>query len=121
MRVPAWIRGTLFITVIFAAGFVAGIGYERRHERSHHAVSAHGHEMIHRLATDLDLDPSQQEAVRQILARHQREMDSTWHSMQPHVRATLDTALQEIVAVLRPDQAAKFRSSSGGGHSGTRH
>jgi hypothetical protein len=29
--------------------------------------------------------------------------------MQPHMRATLDSTSAEIIAVLRPDQAATYR------------
>src|SRR5262245_18209494 len=67
------------------------------------------HDAMHHLARELDLDPTQQRAIAEILAKHQPEVDATWHAMQPHMRATLDSTTQDIVSVLRTDQALKYR------------
>lgn len=109
MIVPAWMKGTLLLMLTLAAGVAIGIGYERRRTPAHQAVGMDAHDVMHRFTRDLDLDPAQQTAIAQILARHQGEVDSTWHALQPHVRATLDSTQQEIIRVLRPDQAAKYR------------
>jgi hypothetical protein len=61
------------------------------------------------LMRGLDLESDQQRAISEILARHQSEVDATWRAMQPPVRATLDSTSREIEAVLRPEQAAKYR------------
>jgi Spy/CpxP family protein refolding chaperone len=84
--------------------------YERSDARpAHGAVAMNAHDAMHRLVRDLDLDATQQQAIAEILARHQKDVDVTWHAMQPHVRATLESTHQEIARVLRPEQAEKFQ------------
>lgn len=109
MTVPAWVKGMLVLAVTLTAGVVIGVGYERRRPPAHDAGGMGAHHVMHRLQDDLGLDSAQHEAIAAILARRQGAVDSTWHAMRPHVRATLDSTLQEIVAVLRPDQVAKYR------------
>lgn len=109
MTIPSWVRGTLLLAATFAAGVAAGVGYERRHP-AHEAVSLDAHEAMHRLVRDLDLDSAQQQAISEIIARHQRDVDATWHTMQPRMRATLESTDEEIARVLRPEQVVKFRS-----------
>jgi hypothetical protein len=67
------------------------------------------HHVMDRLNDHLGLDSAQHKAIAAILARRQGTIDSTWHAMQPHVRAMLDSTLHEIAGVLRPDQMAKLR------------
>jgi TRAP-type C4-dicarboxylate transport system substrate-binding protein len=109
MTVPPAVRGTLLLVAVFVAGVSAGILYERQQNHRHESVSADAHSLLHRLATELELSPAQQNAIDQILARHQRDVDLTWHEMQPRVHAALDAAEQEIVTILTPEQAARFR------------
>lgn len=121
MTIPTWMKGTALLLVIFAAGVATGIGYERRQARSHQPMSSGAHDMIHHLTSELELDAMQQQAIQEILARHQSEVNSTWRAMRPHVRATMDSAYREIVAVLKPDQAEKFRRLMDGSHSMMHH
>jgi hypothetical protein len=100
----------LVLAVTLGAGVAAGVAYERHRTAAHQAAGREAHDALHDLASELNLDAAQQAAIAQILARHQREVDSTWHAMQPHVRATLDSTRQEIAGVLRPEQLAKYRS-----------
>lgn len=118
MTVPAWVRGTLLLAVTLTAGVVIGVGYERRRTPAHDAARMDSHHVMHRLKDDLGLDSAQHKAIAAILARRQGTVDSTWHTMQPHVRATLDSTLQEIVGVLRPDQVAKYRKMVEAKHPG---
>lgn len=107
MVIGNWVKGTLLLAVTLAAGIAIGVGYERRRATPH---ESHGmHHVLHHLRDELGLDSTQERQVAVILARRQHTVDSTWHSLQPHVRATLDSTLREIDTVLRPDQAAKFR------------
>lgn len=108
MRIPAWVRATIVLTMTLAAGVVIGVAYERHRTAEHQAVSADAHDAMHHLTRELDLDPAQQKAIAEILARRQGEVDSTWHAVQPHVRATLDSTMQEIAGVLRADQLVKY-------------
>ena len=109
MTVPTAVRGTLLLVAVFVAGVSGGILYERQQSHRHETVSADPHTLLHGLATELELTPAQQEAIDQILARHQKDVESTWSEMRPRVHAALDAAEQEIVSVLTPEQAAKFR------------
>ena len=116
MRVPTWVRAALVLAVTLCAGVAAGVAYERHRAAAHQAVGMDAHNAMHHLARELNLDSAQQAAVAQILARHQREVDSTWHEVQPHVRATLDSTRQEIAGLLRADQLAKYRSMMEAAH-----
>lgn len=109
MTVPAWVKGSLLLAVTLTAGMVIGVGYERRRAPAHAAAEMGSHHLLHRLKDDLSLDSAQHQAIAAIFARRQGAVDSTWHAMRPHLRATLDSTLQEIIAVLRPDQVAKYR------------
>jgi hypothetical protein len=109
MKVPAWMRGSLLLALTLAAGFALGVAYERYLPAAHEPVGMGAREVMHHFTRELDLDSAQQATIAQILARRQGEVDSTWHAVQPRVRATLDLTQQEIAGVLRPDQLAKFR------------
>jgi hypothetical protein len=121
VNVPVAVKGSLLLAIVFAAGVASGVIYERRDERPHHAVSADVHGLFDGLTKELDLTQAQQEAIDQILSRHQADVDSTWHAMQPRVHAALDAAVQEIVGVLTPEQAATFRRRVDPRHSQSRH
>ena len=109
MTVPAWVKGALLLAMTLAAGVAIGIGYERRRAPAHDASAMQAHDVLHRITHELELDSAQREAIAAILARRQGTVDSTWHAMRPHVRATLDSTLDEIVGILKPDQVARYR------------
>lgn len=113
---PAWTRGSLLLALTLIAGIAIGIGYERRRAPMHDPSDTH--HMLDRLTIQLGLDSAQAAAVVGILARRQGVVDSTWHAMRPHVRATMDSTVREINGVLRPDQAARFREIAGTMHPG---
>jgi len=106
MTVPTWVKATLLLAMTMGAGVVTGVVYERNRATEHRAGMDH---LLDRLTHQLNLDSAQRASVAAILARRQGAVDSTWHALQPHVRATLDSTLREIVDVLRPDQAATYR------------
>jgi hypothetical protein len=116
VRVPASVRAALVLAVTLGAGVAAGVACERHRATAHQAVGMDAHNAMHHFTRELNLDSAQQTAIAQILARHQREVDSTWRTVQPHVRATLDSTKQEIAGVLRPDQLAKYRSMMEAAH-----
>jgi hypothetical protein len=109
VTVPASVKGTLLLAVTLTAGVVVGVAYERHRTPAHHAARTDSHHVLRHLNDYLGLDSAQHEAIAAVLARRQGTIDSTWHSVQPHVRAMLDSTLQEIAGVLRPDQMVKFR------------
>lgn len=119
MTVPPWVKGTLLLAATLAAGVVIGVGYERRRAPSHEASAIATHHVMRRLGHELGLDSAQHRAIAEIFARRQGVVDSTWQVVQPHVRATMDSTLREIVGVLRPDQVAKYRRIVETRHLGT--
>jgi hypothetical protein len=116
VTLPAWVKGALVFAVTLTAGVMVGVGYERHRAPVHDMARSRAHHVMHRLRDDLGLDSAQLTAIAAIFARRQGTVDSTWHAVQPHVLATLDSALQEIVAILRPDQVAKYRKMVEGMH-----
>jgi hypothetical protein len=117
MMVPVWVKATVMLVVTFAAGVAIGVAYERSRTPMHEMTGTH--HMMQRLTNDLGLDPAQQQSIAAIFARRQATIDSTWHELQPHVRAAMDSTLREIVDVLRPEQAAKYRKLVETRHPGT--
>jgi hypothetical protein len=111
------VKGTLVLAATLATGVIIGVGYER-HRAPSHAMAGSHHVMQH-LTDELHLDTAQQHAIAAIFARRQGLVDSTWHAVQPHVRAMLDSTHREIVDVLRPDQLAKYRKIVERAHPGT--
>lgn len=109
MTLPAWAKGALLLAITLSAGIAIGVGYERRRAPAHEASAVQSHDILHRITHELELDSAQREAIDAILARRQGTVDSTWHVMRPHVRATLDSTLDEIAALLRSDQVARYR------------
>jgi Spy/CpxP family protein refolding chaperone len=120
VNVSVAVKASLLLALVFTAGVASGVLYERRDERPHHAVPADAHDLLHGLTRELDLTAAQQQTINEIVARHQREVDSNWQSMRPRVHAALDAAVQEILSVLTPEQATKFRKLAPR-HSDARH
>jgi hypothetical protein len=116
VSLPAGVRAALVLAVTLAAGIAVGVAYERHRAATQQPIRMEAHDAMHHFARELHLDAAQQAAVAQILARHQGEIDSTWHTVQPHVRSTLDSTMQEIAGVLRPDQLPRFRTMTERAH-----
>ncbi len=114
----AWVRGALLLAVTLTAGIVIGVGYERQRTSTHETPGVSSHDVMHNLTRELELDSAQQQAIAAMFARRQSAVDSTWHAVRPHVRETLDSAHQEMLRVLRPDQAVKFRKMVEARHPG---
>ena len=111
----SWLRVALLLTVTFAAGAMAGIAYDR-HGRASPMQMPDAQHFVHHLQVELSLDSAQQQAVAKILAHHQYTVDSAWRAIQPHVGVALDSMVGDVLAVLRPDQAEKFRRLVGEMH-----
>jgi Spy/CpxP family protein refolding chaperone len=99
------VRGTLPILGVFALGIVFGAALVLvlSHLHGPHRPGPHGEPeggmppRIERMFRELDLDPAQEQKVREILERsHGR------------IHETLDHAHEEIRALLRPEQQRKF-------------
>lgn len=108
--IPRWVRAALVIVLTFAAGAAAGVGYDQHRAPARAVPVMDATHVLHMMQLALALDSSQSAQVSAILARHQHAVDSTWRALQPGVKASMDSTLREIIAVLKPDQAGKFRT-----------
>ncbi len=106
---PAWLAGAVILALTFAAGAVAGVGYERHVSSARQIQTMDAAHVLQHMKLLLGLDTAQTAAIATILAHHQHGVDSSWRAMQPEVRANLDSTLREIQAVLRPEQVGRFR------------
>jgi hypothetical protein len=57
---------------------------------------------------EFHLRPDQKERIAAILAKRQADLDGAWEDARAHLNATLDSVINEIAAVLSPDQAKRF-------------
>jgi len=104
-----WLRGALILALTFAAGAAAGVGYDRHTSSARTPPTMDAAHALQHMRIALGLDSAQTKAIAAILAHHQHAVDSSWHTMQPQVRANLDSTLREIEALLNQEQARKFR------------
>jgi hypothetical protein len=84
-----------------------------------HSLHRRGHQVdlaeleadpISVIARAVDLRPDQKQRVAAILEARQIVIDSAWHEANLRLRITLDSVINEIAAVLDPDQATRFRA-----------
>jgi hypothetical protein len=99
----------LILALTFAAGAAAGAGYDRHFLSARSAQTMDAAHALQHMRLLLGLDSAQTAAVATILAHHQHAVDSSWHALQPEVRANLDSTLREIMTVLKPEQVGRFR------------
>jgi xanthosine utilization system XapX-like protein len=109
VTIPLWVRATVLLLITFTAGVMVGVAYDR-HLAPAHAPPADARQLVAHLERELKLDSAQRVAMAAILARHQGAVDSAWRTLQPHVGATLDSVHREMMAVLTPEQRARFVS-----------
>lgn len=106
---PTWLRGALMLALTFAAGAAAGVAYDRHASAVRRIPTMDAAHAVQHMRLVLGLNAQQTASIQAILARHQHAVDSSWHAMQPGVRANLDSTLREIMAVLKPEQIGRFR------------
>lgn len=103
------------LVVVFLAGIILGVAGDRaflvlhgrlpmRHGPSQRMVS----HIVDRLDHDLKLTPAQRTTVTAILQRSRDRVDGIYATIQPQVRAQIDSASAEIEKVLTPEQRTKF-------------
>ena len=107
-------RAVLATLALLIIGAAAGITADRL---LHRAPQTRAAVLLSRVQTDamgviedqLDLRPEQRERIAAILERRQGAIDAVWRNTHIHLRATIDSVVEEIAAELDPDQAARFR------------
>ncbi len=65
--------------------------------------------MTDRVRSRLDLSEDQVVKVKAILTERQKEIQALRRQIQPQVENELQKAKEDVAAILRPDQAAKWR------------
>jgi hypothetical protein len=101
-------KAFVVLLAVLAAGVVIGRTYERRTIARSAASPMNPDTVMRVLEQQLALDSGQRASIRAILSRRQSAIDEAWRSVQPSVRAAVDSSQMEIVNVLRPEQRTKF-------------
>ena len=106
--IPASAKAILVLIAVDAAGIVVGRTYERRFTERMSASPMDPDRVMRVLDRELALDSTQRVSIRAVFSRRQAAIDSSWRSVQPSVRAAVDSSQMEIVDILRPEQRTKF-------------
>ncbi|HEY5061002.1 MAG TPA: hypothetical protein VII52_05670 [Gemmatimonadaceae bacterium] len=91
-----------------ALAFALGVVVGRKTARGASANAMDPDVVVTTLSRQLQLDSTQQRQIRDIFRRHQGAVDEAWRSVQPHVRAAIDSTQMEVLGALRPDQRGRF-------------
>ena len=101
---------------LLAIGAALGVTFDRLHHRSGNRHMAVMQEVQKDPLAAIDravgLRPEQRERVAAVLARRQDVIDGVWRDTHIRLQATIDSVVNEIAAVLDPDQAQKFRAAA---------
>lgn len=124
--IPSWVRGSLVLLLTFGTGAAVGFAAGRRQPAAMPANAMEPAVLLRTFDRELSLDSSQHERIARVLSSHQRVIDSAWMAVRPVVRSAVDSAQDEIVAILTADQKIKYhqllRAAHPGMHqSGERH
>jgi hypothetical protein len=98
---------TLLIVVLIAGGVMGWVAHQLAtptQQQASRGVDA----LMTRYTRELNLDAVQEDSVRSILVRRQREMRIIWQEMHPRYETVRTRAKSEIEAQLRPDQRELF-------------
>lgn len=105
------LRALGLLVAVFAAGAVAGWGYQawadsrdggRSRPRGLDAT-------VDYLGRELTLSPAQRDSVRAAFERHKPEMDALWQSVHPKFDSLRAQVRSEIRAQLTPAQQTKYQ------------
>jgi Spy/CpxP family protein refolding chaperone len=106
------VRAALAVASLLIIGAAAGIMADRTLHGGGGAHAAERAEVekdpIGAMEREFDLRPDQKERIAAILAKRQADLDAAWEDARAHLNATLESVINEIAAVLDPDQARRF-------------
>jgi hypothetical protein len=106
---PAWIRGSPAPLVTLCIGFVLGFGAGRRQPAAMPANAMEPAVLLRTFDRELSHDSSQHDRIARVLTDHQHVVDSAWAAVRPVVRSAIDSAQDEIVAILTAEQRIKYQ------------
>lgn len=102
------VRALLALAATLACGLVAGVALGRTWLAPRPAAALTEESLLAAMARDVGLDADQVKAVRAVLERHQRSVDSAWRAVRPNVHAAIMASQAEIAAILHPDQRERY-------------
>jgi hypothetical protein len=109
-------RTVVAVISLIAIGAASGVTFDRLHHRQSNRHMALMDEVrndpIGALDRRLSLRPEQRERVAAIIQQRQGAIDAVWNDTHIRLQATIDSVVNEIAAVLDPDQAATFRAAA---------
>ena len=105
-----WKTGVI-VTLIFLIGYLAGIGtlFSLRYVRERNIPAMRNPaETLTMLSEKLNLNQEQKRAVREIVLKTRRDLFTIREEARPQVRKRLETARDEIAALLNEEQRERF-------------
>ncbi len=106
---PSWVRGSLVLVVTLSTGIALGFAAGRKKPATMPANAMDPAVLLRTFDSALTLDSSQHDRVARVLTSHQRVIDSAWAVVHPVVRSAIDSAQEEIVAILTTEQRIKYQ------------
>jgi hypothetical protein len=101
---------------LLAIGAASGVTFDRLHHRQSNRHMTLMEEVqkdpIGVLDRRLGLRPEQRERVAAIIQQRQGAIDAVWNETHIRLQATIDSVVNEIAAVLDPEQAKTFREGA---------
>lgn len=103
----------LLLVATFVLGGLLGGALTSLAERREHERHPRGPRptYVERLTQDLGLSPEQRDRIQAVLDRHQPTMDSLWTQIRQHfpqLEAERVAVRQEVLAILTPEQQARY-------------
>jgi hypothetical protein len=113
-------RSVLAALSLMLLGAAVGIAADRLlHGRQPRLAALHAqalHDPLAVLDEEFDLRPDQRTRIAAILESRQSIMDTTWHATRTRLHATVDSLVNEIAAVLDPEDEGRFRQFAAEAH-----
>lgn len=101
-------RAFLALAATLGCGLVAGVALGRTWLAPRPSAGMTEESLLAAMAHDVGLDAAQVQAVRAVLDRHQRTVDSAWQTLRPNVHAAIMASQTEIAAILHPEQRERY-------------
>ncbi len=99
----------VFLLGALAGGLlVGGLVAKRVHRMAHGGAAFTAEEITHHMGRRLRLDPVQRDRVLVIVRETQQQLQRVRKQCEPQVWAVIDSGIERVRPVLRPDQQEQF-------------
>jgi hypothetical protein len=114
----ASVRGSALLVVVLAVGIAIGVEFGRVRPPATDAPRSamDSASMMRTFDRALSLDSGQHAGIATVLGHRQAGIDSAWRTLQPNIRAAMDSTQMEIIGFLNDTQRAKFLALIRGAH-----